>query len=404
MNTSPFFFITAGESHGAGLVVIVEGVPAGIEITEEDIKDSLSERKRGYGRGKRMQIEEDKFLVTGGLRGGKTTGSPFSVLIWNTEREKWKNIMNPFSDVRAEAFVKPRPGHADLAGVIKFGLKDIRDVLERASARETAARVVAGTLAKKFLNYFGIKVLSFVTEIGPVKVKNIPSDYENLLEKIRHSELRTPDKEAEVGMKGIIEKAKKGGDTVGGTFMVRVNNVPPGLGSYSQWYKKLDARIAMALMSIPGIKAVESGAGREYSKNPGSKMHDEIFPLKKKSNNNAEWWEKYKFCERKTNNAGGIEGGVSNGEDIEFKAIMKPIPTLKKPLNTINLKTGKAEQAFYERSDVCVVPSASFIGENMVALTIASAFVEKFGGDSVSDVEKNYLNYLERVKDQCRYF
>lgn len=403
MNIPPFFFLTSGESHGKGLTVIVEGVPAGIEVKEEDFREALRKRRGGFGRGKRMSLEKDEFIVLGGLRGGRTTGGPFSAVIWNTEGDKWVSIMDPFEGRSSSPLTKPRPGHADFSGILKYGHRDIRDVMERSSARETAARVVAGTLAKKFLHIFGMDVLGFVVEIGGIKVKEFPSDWAKLSELVNSSELRVPDPVSEERMKEEILKAEEDGDSLGGTIKVIAKNVPPGLGSYSQWNKRLDARISMALMSIPGIKSVESGIGGIYAKKRGSEVHDEIF-LQGISEVKDGWWESYKFFKRKTNNAGGIEGGVSNGEPIEFTAVMKPIPTLKKPLRTIDFSLREEVESFYERSDVCVVPSASFICENMLALVIASSFVEKFGGDSVPEIDRNYRNFLESIRREfCKY-
>ncbi len=394
--------MTAGESHGQGICVIVSGVPSGIPVAEEYLRKALTRRRLGYGRGPRMRLEADEFTITGGLRGGVTTGNPFSVIVWNTEREKWSKLMSPFVPDESERITRPRPGHADLAGFLKFGYRSIRDVIERASARETAARAVAAVICSNFLQLFGVKVIGFVTSIGNVKADDIPTSVEELEKRVVASELFCPDPAIEEDMKREIDAAAEAGDTIGGTIKVKAYNVPPGLGSYDQWFKRLDARLAMAVMSIPGIKGVEIGAGFQYATVRGSQIHDEIQPrgpIRSYGEEETLLWNDVKWFERLSNNAGGIEGGVSNGEIIELSAVMKPIPTLKKSLRTVDLSTGEAALAHYERSDVCVVPAAAYVCECMVKIVLAAAFLEKFGGDSVRDVRAAYHAYLSRLKE-----
>lgn len=381
-----FNYFTAGESHGKALVVIINGVPAGVRVSVEEINRELTRRQHGFGRGARMEIERDKAEVISGLRYGRTIGAPLAILIENRDWPNWQEVMatQAISKV-SEPITTPRPGHADLAGLLKRGLSDIREVLERASARETAARTAAGAVAKIFLREFGIKVASHVINIGGVEA-NIPkiSSIESLAE-ADNSPVRTLDKLAEKEMIARIKQAESEGDTVGGIFEVLVFGCPPGLGDYIIWEKRLDGRIAQAVMSVPGIKGVEIGAGFSLASLNGSKAHDEIY------------FEKGRGFYRLTNRAGGIEGGMTNGEVISIRAVMKPIPTLKKPLKTVDLKTKQAELAFKERSDICVVPSAAVIGEAVVAIEIAKSFVEKFGGDSLEDIKKAYEDYIRRI-------
>ncbi|MEW6481928.1 MAG: chorismate synthase [bacterium] len=362
-------FLTAGESHGPSLTVILEGLPAGLFIDKEEINKQLARRQMGYGRGGRMKIEKDEIEITGGIRKGYTLGSPLCMNIknkdWENWREKWDNV---------EPILSPRPGHADLSGAIKYGHSDLRNVLERASARETAARCAVGCVCKGFLSNFGIDVLGYVVSIGKIRTKRSPKTYAE----INGSPLFCADSIKEKLMIKEIDKASENGDTLGGVFEIKAIGVPVGLGSYVHWDRRLDSLLAFALMSIPGIKGVEIGLGFEAAKRFGSKVHDEIF-------------YKNKFY-RKANNAGGIEGGVSNGEPIIIRCAMKPIPTLKKPLSSVNIETKEKTKAVVERADVCAVPSASFIGEAMTAFIIANAFLERYGGDNMKQIEKRFKN------------
>ncbi len=373
-------FLSGGESHGLGITAIIDGLPAGVLIEREEINRDLARRQKGYGRGKRMEIERDEIKILGGVRGGRTTGSPVVLFLENRDWENWKDIISPFGELTDERrIVAPRPGHADLAGALKYNLRDMRDVLERASARETVSKVAAGSIARQFLKNFGIRIIGWVVEIGGVKAL-LEADY-TMLEKIaEESELRCPDPEAEIKMKELIDNAKSSGDTLGGVFEVRVLGVPPGLGSYTQYDMRLDGRLAQQLMSIPSVKGVEIGLGFESARRTGSQVHDEIYY------SNAEGFY------RKTNNAGGIEGGVTNGCDIILRAAMKPISTLMKPLHSVNIETKGKVSASVERSDVCAVPAGAVIGEAVVALELADAFLEKFGGDSIE-------GYMDQVRN-----
>ncbi|MFH1825503.1 MAG: chorismate synthase [Candidatus Firestonebacteria bacterium] len=371
-------FLTGGESHGKCLVTIVEGMPSGLKLNIDDINVDLQRRQKGYGRGDRMLIEKDSAEILSGVRDGVTIGSPITILINNKDWENWK-------DKKVPPITTPRPGHADLSGVIKYNYEDVRNVLERASARETAVRVAAGAVAKKLLKEFNIVVAGYVVEIGGIK-----TDLKNMtikdLARIENSLLRCADKKAEERMIKRIDLIKKRKDTIGGIFEIKVINVPVGLGSFMQWDRRLDTRLAGAVMSIPGIKGVEIGLGFRGASLSGSKYHDEIF---------------YKAKEffRKTNNAGGIEGGISNGEDIILRAVMKSISTLYKPLNSIDIITKKKAKATVERSDICAVPSACVVAEAVASVEIASLFLEKFGGDSLNEVKRNYNSYVKYVKN-----
>lgn len=373
--------LTAGESHGPCLVTIVDGLPAGLEINIGMINHELTRRQRGYGRNKRMDIEHDQVEILGGVIGGKTTGAPVGLRIenkdWNNWREHWATGDLPRLSV-------PRPGHADYAGIIKYSLKDIRLVLERASARETAVRVAAGALAKLLLAEFGISVGSYVTEIGDVTAKLSKLDEKELWALAETNEVHCPDVEASKRMQQAIDAAREAGDTLGGVFIVTTIGVMVGLGSYVQWDRRLDARLAAGVMSIPGIKGVEIGPAFENARLPGSIVHDDLFP----GDNGG--------IKRLTNRAGGLEGGVTNGESIVVRAAMKPISTTAKPHNSVDMTKISFEdgeillpaQPTYQRSDYCAVPAASIIAEAMVAWTVAEALVEKFGGDSLAEMKR----------------
>ncbi len=370
-------FTTAGESHGKCLIVIVNGFPAGVHLDEAVINADLKRRQGGYGRGGRMKIESDKVCILSGTRKNITIGSPICLKIENRDYK-----INNLPDV-----TRPRPGHADLPGVIKFGHRDARNILERASARETAARVAAGALTKILLAKFGINVLGYVKGIGGVNSKKTVKTPNEILKNRNKSKVYCLDKLAESKMIEKIRKAKKEGDSLGGIIEIIAFGVPPGLGSHAQWNLRLDGILAGALMSIQAIKGVEIGLGFDFSKKFGSQVHDEIFYCEDKG-----------IFDRVTNNAGGIEGGITNGEVIIARAAMKPIPTLMKPLRSVDIITKKPESASTERSDVCAVPAVSVVGEAVVAFEIAKCFMEKFGGDSLNEVTRNYEGYLEQIR------
>lgn len=376
-------FLTAGESHGQGLVVILEGLPAGLVLDFDAITADLRRRQAGYGRGRRMAIESDRAELLSGVRRGRTTGAPLAMLIRNRDWENWQATMHVEAETpagatgaRRAAVVRPRPGHADLAGALKDEHDDIRDVLERASARETAARVAAGAIARQLLSALGVEIVSHVLSIGGAglplgtiipfdRIKAIGPD----------SVLRSADPAAEAAMIHAIDAARDAGDTVGGIFEVVAHGVPVGLGSYVQWDRKLDGRLALAMMSIPAIKAVAIGDGVDGARRPGSQVHDEI--VAEIDGGGA------RRIARPTNRAGGLEGGVTTGEDVRVTGFMKPISTLMKPLRSVDLTTLEDAPAAIERSDVCAVPAAAVVGEAMVALALAEAVVERFGGDSM---------------------
>jgi len=380
-------FLTSGESHGKCLNAIIEGLPAGFKIDEGFINNELKRRQAGYGRGKRMQIESDTCEIKSGVRFGITTGAPVCIEIKNKDFENWKIAMSclpvDMSDneiaelVNEKSFTKIRPGHADYAGAIKYHFDDLRNVLERSSARQTAIEVAVGAVAKQILNEFSIKGFSHVTQIGTVKVDILSENYSELAKLAKESEVRCADKDVSEQMKQEIDNAKEQGDTLGGKFEVIFENLPVGLGSFVHWDRKLDGKIAQAVMSIPAVKSVEIGAGVNSAELRGSKMHDEIF------------YENGKIY-RKTNNAGGIEGGMSNGEPIIVKAVMKPIPTMRTPLKTIDYKTLEQTEAHFERSDCCAVPACAVVAEARVAWVLLEAFLDKFGGDSFKEIKKNY--------------
>ncbi len=381
-------FLTAGESHGQGLVTILEGLPAGLMIDTDAMTRELRRRQGGYGRGRRMLIESDRAEVLSGVRRGRTTGSPVALLVRNKDWVNWQNTMHvepqaPPGSTGANraAVVRPRPGHADLAGVLKYDLDDIRDVLERASARETAARVAAGAIARQLLAAIGCDLTSHITGIGAVTV---PSGTQVTFEACAAMDLEAPlrcaDPVIEQQMIVAIDTAKEAGDTLGGSFEVIARNVPVGLGSYVQWDRKLDGRLAQALMSIPAIKAVAVGDGVDGARRPGSQVHDEIVADADAAAAGLP------VLKRPTNRAGGLEGGVTNGEELRITGFMKPISTLMKPLRSVDLTTLEEAPAAIERSDVCAVPAAAVVAEAMVALVLADAVLERFGGDSMADL------------------
>lgn len=383
-------YLTAGESHGELLMGIIEGMPAGLLIRVTDIDNDLARRQGGYGRGGRMKIEKDTVKICSGVRWGKTLGGPIGLMVRNKDWDNWRAKMSPDSAFlnTAEPITRPRPGHADLAGALKYGMTDIRNILERSSARETAMRVAVGAVTKRLLDEFGITITSHVIAIGGVYAKGDKMSLKEIRKRAEASELRCADHTAEKRMKLKIDEAARTGDSLGGIYEVIVSGVPVGLGSHVHWDRKLDARLAAAVMSIQAMKGVELGSGFGVANRPGSKVHDEIF-----------WGPKGGFF-RKTNHAGGIEGGMSNGEDITLRAAMKPIPTLMKPLRSVDMDSKKPFKAAVERSDVCAVPAAAVVGEAVSAFEIASALIEKFGGDSLDEMKRNYEQYRKYLKDR----
>jgi chorismate synthase len=381
-----FRFTTAGESHGRGLVGVLEGMPAGLPVSAERVNAELKRRMGGYGRGARMKIEADQIQWLAGVRNGETLGSPIAMLIWNRDWEHWQDVMAAEADApgaeRRRQVTRPRPGHADLAGSIKYDRADARDILERASARETAARVACGAVCKLLLEQFGIEIGSHVAELGGV-VARPPSPVPHPLNQAADaSPVRCLDPAAEKEIIARIDAAKAAGDTLGGVVEVLALGVPVGLGSHVSWDTKLDGRIAQALMSIPAVKGVELGLGFEAARRKGSEVHDEILP----------------GFARATNRAGGTEGGMTTGEILVARVAMKPIATLMSPLKTVDLKTGAPAQAQSERSDVTAVPAMGVIAEGMLALVLAQAMIEKFGGDALSEMKRNYEGYAAQVR------
>lgn len=383
-------YLTAGESHGPSLTAILEGVPAGVCVTEEDINQELARRQKGYGRGGRMAIETDRVHVTSGIRWGETFGAPITLVIHNKDWEKWSKLLSVKPEDRDESkrVIKPRPGHADLVGMLKYDRRDAQEILDRASARETAARVAVGAVCRQWLKAFGIQIYSYVREIGSVRARQIPDDVATLIEKTEASPVRCPDAEAEAPMMALIDKAKAAGDTLGGVFTVVIRGCPPGIGSHVQWDRKLEGRLAWAMMSIQAMKGVEFGLGFEASRRFGSEVHDEIF------------WDRSRGYYRGSNNAGGFEGGMTTGEPIVVSVAKKPISTLMKPLRSVNMETKETFKAEVIRSDVIAVPAAGVAAEAIAAFEIALAMQDKFGGDSLAEMKDNLGRYLERLRDR----
>lgn len=376
-------FLTAGESHGKGLVAIIEGMVAGLPLSEDFISHHLKRRQAGYGRSSRMKIEQDAAEIISGVRFGFTVGSPISLVIRNRVWEEWQKIMSVAPQgKRIEPLTMPRPGHADLAGAIKYGLDDIRPILERASARETAARVAVGAVARRFLEQFGVTIHSHTVSIGELQVV---FDDDIDWEQVEKSPLRCANAECEKAMVAAIDRAKAEGDTLGGIFEIVAAGVPVGLGSHVHWDDRLDGRIAQAVMSIQAVKGVEIGTGFAMAATRGSQAHDIVEP----GTGSPFFWR------RMTNRAGGIEGGMSNGQPIVVRAAVKPVATLGKPLPSVDLRTKKTTVAHYERSDVCVVPDAGIVGEAMIAIVLADDMLEKFGGDNLRETLTNYRAYLD---------
>jgi chorismate synthase len=384
--------LTAGESHGPALTVVVDGLPAGLTVDRAAIDADLRRRQGGYGRGGRMRIESDSVEILSGVRHGRTLGSPVALVVRNKDHENWRDVMSPDPqppEAKARRALRyPRPGHADLAGALKYLTDDLREVLERASARETTARVAAGALAKALLAATGTHVRSHVVLIGDAAVAPGPPLEWAQLDGVEASPVRCAVPEASAAMVAVIDRAKKAGDTVGGVFEVVVRGLPPGLGSFAQWDRKLDGRLAQALMSIPAVKAVAIGAGFEGGSTPGALFHDEIL------------FDDERGLHRGSNRAGGLEGGVTNGEEVRARAVVKPIPTLMNPLRSIDMATKEEARASVERSDTCVVPAAGVVGEAVVAWVAADALLEKVGGDSLSEV----VDHLEASRGRWREF
>jgi chorismate synthase len=379
-------FLTGGESHGLALVTVIDGVPANVPLVPDDINKELKRRQLGYGRGGRMNIEQDQAEIISGVRGGSTLGSPISIVIHNKDWENWQKVMGVEAKPDdTDILTQPRPGHADLAGAIKYGFGDIRNVLERASARETAARVAVGAVAKRILAEFRISVVSAVMTIGDVK-SSVSIDKPGDVGKADKSPVRCLDADAAAGMMAAIDEASRVGETLGGIFEVAVFGLPIGLGTYAQWDRRLDAALARAIISIPAIKGVEFGDGFDLAARPGSQAHDEIS------------YDRERGFFRSTNRSGGLEAGITNGSTLKLRAAMKPIPTLGKPLATVDIATKKPAEAIRERSDVCAVPAAGVVGEAVVAIEIASAFLAKFGGDNINETRRNYESYLKESR------
>jgi len=399
-------FLTAGESHGPELNIIIEGIPSNMPLLKEDIDSDLKRRQAGYGRGARMKIETDQAFFTAGVRHGRSFGgAPIGLKIINKDHEKWLHAMNPApvdhsnpeiaEQLSAKFISKVRPGHADLAGAVKYNAADVRDILERSSARETTSRVAVGAVCKKFLSLFDIEIFSHVLNVGEVSLSDKATElrnslsYEEFKKQVENSELRICDiPETELKMKEYIDQIRKRGDTIGGVVEVFALGVPVGLGSHVQWDRRLDGLIAQSLMSVHTVKSVEIGMGINVGSHPGSIVQDQIFLDENKIN------KAFRYS-RRSNNLGGIEGGMSNGEPISCKIGLKPIPTLVSTLDSIDLQTQNNAKSHFERSDVCVVPAAGVVLEAMLAFTIAQAFLEKFGGDSMEEISRNYKSYQE---------
>jgi chorismate synthase len=387
-----FSFVTAGESHGKGLIAVIEGLPSGLPVDAAAVNHELWRRQQGYGRGGRMKIERDEVEIISGVRHGKTLGSPVSLLIRNRDFENWEDVMSVEprefdDDKRARRLTRPRPGHTDLAGGLKYDTHDLRDILERASARETAARVATGAFAKALLDEIGIQIASHTTMIGGVPDRPIRASWDQIAAVRDDHRLRCVDKDAERRMIALIDSTKEAKDTLGGVFEVVAHGVVAGLGSHTQWNRKIDGRLARAIMSIPAVKAVEIGAGVEVSKSRGSQVHDVI------AYDSAE-----KRFTRPTNRAGGIEGGITNGEEVRISGHLKPISTLRQPLASVDVITKEESAAAFERSDIVAVPAAGVIGEAMVAIVLADAAREKFGGDSLAEMKRNFDGYVDQLK------
>lgn len=382
-------YLTSGESHGKSLISILDGIPANIELNIDEINYELEKRQGGYGRGGRMKIEKDNINILGGVRGKRTLGGPISIEIKNKDYENWIQYMNPMDNVDFESkkVEKVRPGHADLVGCLKYDFEDARNVLERSSARETASKVAVGAICKQVLKNFNIDFTSHVIQIGSIKDNNIYK-FDYIKENVDKSVVRCVNKEIESQIIKEIDKVKTEGDTLGGVVEIRVKNLIPGLGSYTQFDKKIDGELAMHLMSVQAIKGVEIGIGFDVASNPGSFVMDEIY------------YDNENGIKRKTNKLGGIEGGMTTGEEVIIRCAMKPIPTLYKPLKSVNINTLESFSASIERSDNCAVPACSVVCENVVAFVICKYFLDKIGGDNLNDLKSNYNSYIKRLGDR----
>ncbi len=392
-------YFTAGESHGPCLTTIVEGVPAGFDISIDKVNHDLWRRQQGYGRGGRMLIEKDEVQVRSGLRWGKTLGSPVTFGIDNRDWKNWTRKMSPYAEDEGQAIPvkKPRPGHADLAGILKYGHSDIRNILERASARETVSRVAVGSFCKQLIAPFSITVRGYLRSLGGIAADVDGKSYDEIFERAENSPVRMADPEAEKKAIALIDECKKEGNTLGGVFEVVATGVPPGLGSHVHWDRKLDGRLARGLMSIQAMKGVEIGRGFDMAMRRGSEVHDEIFFDPRHASSDPRRMYPTDFY-RGSNNAGGLEGGMTTGAPLVVRVAMKPISTLMSPLQSVNLETRQPEDASVERSDVCSAPAAAVIGEAIVSFELARAFLEKFGGDSLAEINRNYDGYLEQIK------
>jgi chorismate synthase len=384
-------FTTAGESHGRALIAIVEGLPAGLPVDLEQIDHDLKRRQWGYGRGGRMKIEKDHAEVLSGIRHGLTLGSPVALMIDNRDWANWTDVMavepREIAPEKSRQVKRPRPGHADLAGGQKYSVRDLRNILERSSARETTARVACGALAKQLVGVFGVEIRSHVIQLGGIPQKPLELNWEQVKGISEEAPLRCADDEIQLQMMQVIDQAKEAGDTVGGIFEVVARGVVPGLGSHTAWDLKLDGRLAQAVMSIPAVKAVAIGSGVEASSLPGSEVHDEIA-----------YNAGTRGFIRATNRAGGLEGGITNGEEVRIRGHLKPLSTLRRPLRSVDIDSKQEESAAFERSDITAVPAAGVIGEAMVALVLAEAMREKFGGDSVGEMKRNFEGYREQLR------
>jgi chorismate synthase len=385
-----FKFTTAGESHGPQLTIIVQGMPAGVRLDRDAINRDLKRRQHGYGRGGRMKIESDEAEVTAGVRGGETLGSPIAMTIRNRDFDNWRGAMDPWelddAEVHKRRVHAPRPGHVDLPGGMKYNRRDLRDILERASARETASRVAAGAIAKELLRAFGIEIRSGVVSVGDAGDPEGSPTFEDLGKVDDESPLRAVDKSHEPAMIAAVDRAREAGETLGGTIVIAARGVPVGLGSYVQWNEKLDGRIGQAILSIHAVKAVAIGDGVSASRKIGSDVHDAIY------------FDDERRYHRNTNRAGGLEGGVTNGQDVVVRAFMKPISTLRRGLPSVDTETREAHRSQWERSDVTAVPACGVVCEAMLAIVLADAMREKFGGDSLGEMQRNYNSYLDELR------
>ena len=379
-------FLTAGESHGQALTAVLEGIPAGLVLSAGDINSDLRRRQAGHGRGGRMRIESDEVRVTSGVRGGRTLGSPIALTIGNRDWVNWSAVMPVEAAPLKNPATTPRPGHADLPGALKYGHRDVRNILERASARETAARVAVGAVARRLLAEFGVDLVGHVVAIGPVFAKRLPADVRSLRRRTESSPVRCGDPAAARAQVRLVDRIRATRDSIGGVVEVRATGLPAGLGSYVHWDRRLDGRIAGAVMSIQAFKGVTIGDAFEIARRPGSRAHDEIR------------YDRRRGFHRRTNRAGGLEGGMTNGEDLVIRAAVKPVSTLMRPLGTVDLVSKRPARALRERSDVCIVPPAAVVAEAVVAMELARAMQEKFGGDSIAEMKRNYAGYLKQIR------